>query len=89
MKLKKNLKLLLVALVFTVSYLGVTVVNKTQKVANERISVSLLTVGNQAQAYCNEARYKNESNNGKCSGTASFPESRCTASASGTACIIE
>lgn len=77
------------SMIFATSYLGIHISTASRRIANANVNVAMLSIGNQAQAYCNEARYKNETNNGKCSGTDSFPESRCTSSASGSACVIE
>jgi hypothetical protein len=74
---------------FLIAFMGFYITSKSQKVANETVNTSMVSVGFQSQAYCNEARYKGETNDGKCTGSVGDPASRCTSTASGAACIIE
>lgn len=87
--MKNTIKPICVSAVLVISFMRVYVNSYHKRIANETVNTSIMSIGQQSEAYCNEARYKNETNNGKCSGNASAPESRCTSSASGSACIIE
>ena len=75
MKKLKTLKIGICALIFTAASIGFSITIKTKKIAGERISVSMLTLGSVAEAYCNEGG--STGNDGKCSGTADQAPSRC------------
>jgi hypothetical protein len=77
MKIKKAFKLVVVCFVFCASYLGVTYSTRYKKVAGERINVSLISLGNQASAYCSEATGQFPNNTGLCTGQFYDPTTRC------------
>ncbi|MCS3732317.1 hypothetical protein [Mucilaginibacter dorajii] len=76
MKIQQLFKTALVATVFGVSYFGFTITNQVQKVAGEKVNVSLISLSSTAQAYCNEAG-KGDHNNGLCTGHFEDPTTRC------------
>jgi hypothetical protein len=86
MKIKNSLKGFLCLSAFAVSYLGFSGSKKTVNIAGEKITTVSIAMAFQAQAYCNEAMYPGEINNGKCSGTASDANSRCFTATSGENC---
>ncbi|GAA3989964.1 hypothetical protein [Mucilaginibacter dorajii] len=76
----------LIVAAFTISFLGINYSSKEMKLAGKKITISTISLGNQAQAYCNEAMYPGEVNNGKCSGQSFEAESRCFIATSGENC---
>lgn len=66
-----------VAVIFSVSFLGISISRETVKIAGESASITLPSLGIQAKAYCNEATYWPEVNNGKCTGKHNESASRC------------
>jgi hypothetical protein len=77
-KMKKVMvKALGAAVIFAVSFLGVSVSRQTIKVAGESSSVTLPSLAMQVKAYCNEATYFPETNDGRCTGKHNDPASRC------------
>jgi hypothetical protein len=77
-KMKMNVnKLLAAAGFFSVAFLGISVSRLPVNVAGETESVTMISLGNQAKAYCNEATSSEGFNDGKCSGTHNSPDSRC------------
>ena len=77
-------KLSCACLVFGVSFLGLTTIKKVSKAGNQAVITSSVALGAQAQAYCNEATYQGETNNGHCSGAFNDITSRCQTNTSGT-----
>lgn len=75
--MKKTLKIVTVVCVFAFSYVGVTYSVHTRTLGGKQVNVTLLSLGTQAQAYCNERWYPGEQNDGYCSGTANDEKSRC------------
>lgn len=73
----KFLKIAVLSAVFAVSCIGITVNSSNKKIGGEVVKVSLLTLGTQAQAYCNEPRYSGEWYSGKCDGAFNDQMSRC------------
>lgn len=86
MKKKTALKGLLIAAVSGISLVGINSTTQVKQIAGERVVISKFSLATQAQAYCNEAQYPGEVNNGKCSGTSFLPESRCLLATSGENC---
>lgn len=66
--------------------IGISFSNKQVSFSGEKASVTILSLGSEAKAYCNEATYWPEVNDGKCDGAANVPNSRCQVAASNTDC---
>lgn len=65
------------AVVFITSYLGVSFSRTNVKIAGETSSVTLISLGTQAKAYCNESQPGEPLNDGKCTGMFNDPSTRC------------
>lgn len=76
MKQKVN-KLLVAAAFFSVTFLGISVSRQHVNIAGETASVTLVSLGEQAKAYCNEATPSEGFDDGKCSGLHNSADSRC------------
>jgi hypothetical protein len=77
-KMKKNVnKLLVAAGFFSVAFLGISVSRLHVNVAGETASVTMVSLGTQVKAYCNEATPSEGFNDGKCSGAHNSADSRC------------
>ena len=74
---KQIIKCMAGLLIGTATFLGVNYSSREVTISAEKAKVTLLTLGSQAKAYCNEATYWPEVNNGTCSGLANDPNSRC------------
>ena len=81
MKLK-FLKPIILAGIFGLSYLGFTITKSEKRVAGMSVTQQIISVANQAAAYCNEAIYPNERNNGSCTGQMNDSTTRCLLSSS-------
>jgi hypothetical protein len=66
-----------IAFIFGLFYFGLTISPKKSLEENRSSFSSLVSLGMQVQAYCNEAPVGNFYNDGKCSGTHNEPLSRC------------
>jgi hypothetical protein len=76
--MQKNLgKMLMIAIVFSATFLGFSLSRNTVNVAGETADVTVISLGMQAKAYCNEGTFPEGPNDGKCSGTHNQPDSRC------------
>lgn len=69
--------MLVLACVFSVSYLGFNVSNTTKKLAGKTVSISTVTLGKASSAYCNEAMFWGEFNAGVCTAAMNNPNSEC------------
>jgi hypothetical protein len=74
---KYTIRTIVFAAVFTVSYLGISISRQQVKVAGETSDVTLVTLGMQAKAYCNEAGVGEGYNDGKCTGAHNDSDTRC------------
>lgn len=86
MIIKNSVKGVVCLCAFAISYFGFTGSKRTMKIAGEQITSVNVSIGLQAQAYCNEAMYPGEVNNGKCSGLDFESASRCFSATSGENC---
>ena len=82
--MKQVLKFSFAAVIATLAFLGVNFSSQKVAIAGNLASVTLLSLGTEAQAYCNEATYWPETNNGSCTGAANDANSRCKADGTGT-----
>lgn len=64
--------------------LGIRLSTQQVNILSETASVTVLSLGFEAQAYCNDTPIGTEIKNGVCSGTANQPDSRCLGGAIGT-----
>ncbi len=67
----------LFALVFVFSIFSISISQRNVRLVNERVSITSVDLAQRAQAYCNEAFYHGEVNNGTCDGAFTDPSSRC------------
>jgi hypothetical protein len=82
--MKKQIKTVIVAVAFIVSYLGFTQTKLTHTVAGKQINISTVGLGNSASAYCNEAMFIWEVNAGVCTMAMNNPNAECLNAVSNT-----
>jgi len=67
--------------------MGISVSREKVQVAGETTDVTLVSLGTQAKAYCNEATFGSEVNNGRCTGMHNDAASRCDVSSQTSNCV--
>lgn len=78
MKTSKILKHITIITVFSIAFIGVNIIRKDSTVKNQGLSqMSLISLGAQSMAYCNEKQYATETLDGVCSGEFNAADSRC------------
>jgi hypothetical protein len=80
---KRSIQAVGFALVFIASYLGISVSRTNVKIGGETSSVTLVELGTQAKAYCNESQPGEPMNDGKCTGAHNDASTRCLQANSG------
>ena len=63
-------------LLVTITFFGINLSYQKKSISGELANVTIVSLGIQAQAYCNEAGF-GQINNGLCTGMSNDPTARC------------
>lgn len=71
-------KLTALAVVFFVSFIGINIAKERSSLNGQASALTVVSLASQSLAYCNEATFQGEVNDGCCDGQFNAVGSRCT-----------
>ncbi len=79
-------RLFVLSMVFFISFIGVRQSSKNIQLGTVKSTITIISLGNEAKAYCNEATRPGEVNTGRCTGAFDQWDTRCLAAVENPNC---